>query len=461
MISTWNEYSEGTYIAPTASTGFDYLENLRKAFTSDTSDHSSLDAKPTDEQKSRVSHLYPEGFSPIRRYQLEKTDAEKIAEDTENLISVLRFDMAEQSENAAWNAMFGIDGFARENGVISGSSTRADYAVYSAFAEPPETADMPILHIRMKTSEKANAEIFFVTSSDGTWNNAKKMNVALGEPNEFHDYYVNMSALASYKDKLVSLRLDPCTMPASFEISLIEFMNYPVKITPAVTVNTRTLSLPFDPVKAGGDYEIVGEADAGFYSMLRVYYEWNRADGVLTLKTADKKTLVFTLGKDTASVDGKEVPLGEQFTLRDGLPVFRIKKLCELLGYTCEISPSEIKITAASEKELAYLASIKPNEWYFDSYGDDEGWIPQKSSIEVSDGKLYGTPIDSDPAVKHSVDFDASEYTHLLLGIRYSTCLPTNAPNSSLSPKPTAPTMQKSASTSVTMQTAKSIKTAT
>lgn len=73
-------------------------------------------------------------------------------------------------------------------------------------------------------------------------------------------------------------------------------------------------------------------------------------------------------------MDGKEVPLGEQFTLRDGLPVFRIKKLCELLGYTCEISPSEIKITAASEKELAYLASIKPNEWYFDSYGDDEGW---------------------------------------------------------------------------------------
>lgn len=200
-------------------------------------------------------------------------------------------------------------------------------------------------------------------------------------------------------------------------------MNYPVKITPAVTVNTRTLSLPFDPVKAGDDYEIVGEADAGFYSMLRVYYEWNRADGVLTLKTADKKTLVFTLGKDTASVDGKEVPLGEQFTLRDGLPVFRIKKLCELLGYTCEISPSEIKITAASEKELAYLASIKPNEWYFDSYGDDEGWIPQKSSIEVSDGKLYGTPIDSDPAVKHSVDFDASEYTHLLLGIRYSDVL--------------------------------------
>lgn len=423
MISTWNEYSEGTYIAPTVSTGFDYLENLRKAFTYDTSDHSSLDAKPTDEQKSRVSHLYPEGFSPIRRYQLEKTDAEKIAEDTENLISVLRFDMADQSENAAWNAMFGIDGFARENGVISGSSTRADYAVYSAFAEPPETADMPILHIRMKTSEKANAEIFFVTSSDGTWNNAKKMNVALGEPNEFHDYYVNMSTLASYKDKLVSLRLDPCTMPASFEISLIEFMNYPVKITPAVTVNTRTLSLPFDPVKAGDDYEIVGEADAGFYSMLRVYYEWNRADGVLTLKTADKKTLVFTLGKDTASVDGKEVPLGEQFTLRDGLPVFRIKKLCELLGYTCEISPSEIKITAASEKELAYLASIKPNEWYFDSYGDDEGWIPQKSSIEVSDGKLYGTPIDSDPAVKHSVDFDASEYTHLLLSIRYSDVL--------------------------------------
>lgn len=423
MISTWNEYSEGTYIAPTASTGFDYLENLRTAFTSDTSDHASLDAKPTNGQKSRVSHLYPEGFAPLRRYQFEKTDAEKIAEDTESLVSVLRFDMANEKESAAWDAMFGIDGFARENGVISGSSTRADYAVYTSFADMPETADMPILHIRMKTSEKANAEIFFVTSSDGTWNNVKKMNVALGEPNEFHDYYVNMSALASYKDKLTALRLDPCTMPASFEIALIEFMQYPVKLTPTVTVNTRTLSLPFDPVKAGDDYAIVGEADAGFYSLLRVYYEWNRADGVLTLKTADKKTLVFTVGKDTVNAGGKDVPLGAAFTLRDGLPVFRIKELCELLGYTCEISPAEIKITAASEKELAYLASLKPNEWNFDSYGDDEGWLPQKSTLEVSDGKLYGTPMDSDPAVKRSVNFDASEYTHLLLGIRYSDAL--------------------------------------
>lgn len=423
MISTWNEYSEGTYIAPTASTGFEYLENLRKAFTSDTSDHTAVDAKPTEAQKERVSHLYPTGHAPIRRYQFEKTDAEKVAEDTENLLPVMRFDMANEEQNAAWNAMFGIDGFAKENGVISGSSSRADYAVYTTFPDLPETSDMPILHIRMKTSEKANAEIFFITSSDGTWNNVKKMNVALGEPNEFHDYYVNMSTLASWKDKLVSLRLDPCTMPASFEISLIEFMNYPVKLVPTVTINTRTLSLPFDPVPNGDDYDIVGEADAGFYSMLRVYYEWNRTDGILTLKTADKKTLVFTVGKDTVNVDGKEVTLGAKFALRDGLPVFPAKKLCELLGYTCEISPAEIKITAASQKELDYLASLKPNEWYFDSYGDEEGWVTQNCSVEVSDGKLNGLPVNGDPAVKHSVDFDASEYTHLLLGIRYTDAL--------------------------------------
>ena len=71
FVSTWNEYSEGTYIFPTESTHFDYLENIRKVFTSDTTDHSTIDVKPTKAQVDRVGHLYPPHHTPIRWLQLE------------------------------------------------------------------------------------------------------------------------------------------------------------------------------------------------------------------------------------------------------------------------------------------------------------------------------------------------------------------------------------------------------
>ena len=74
FLSTWNEYSEGTYMFPTESTGFDYLENVREVFTKDKTDHSSIDVRPTESQIDRVTHLYPENHSPIRWYQFEVAD---------------------------------------------------------------------------------------------------------------------------------------------------------------------------------------------------------------------------------------------------------------------------------------------------------------------------------------------------------------------------------------------------
>lgn len=75
---------------------------------------------------------------------------------------------------------------------------------------------------------------------------------------------------------------------------------------------------------------MVGEARGkGFYSALCLFYEYSRfdGDGKLTLHTPADKTLVFRVGSDNVLVDGKEEKLGYTFTLRDGLPVFRIKKL--------------------------------------------------------------------------------------------------------------------------------------
>ena len=66
MLSTWNEYGEGTYIMPTAdSRGFGYLDEVRKAYTSET-DCASVDTVPTASQAYRINHRYPQHLHLLR-----------------------------------------------------------------------------------------------------------------------------------------------------------------------------------------------------------------------------------------------------------------------------------------------------------------------------------------------------------------------------------------------------------
>ena len=427
MVSTWNEYSEGTYVLPTASNGFDYLENIRLTFTNDTSDHSALDVKPTEAQIARVTHLYPPNHSPIRWFQFEKSDVatdDALAED--QLVAVRSYDMSTAEGTSAWKAQFGINDYSSKNGVISGTGAGEDYAICTDNMEPFAAADAPILHIRMKNDAKAKFEVFFTTSTDSAWNQKKYKSTEITKSGEFVDYYVNMASTGVWTDQISAIRIDPQNKPGTFEISLIEFMNYATvdeNSTPGVKVNGNTLNFTFKPVElADGDYEVVGEArKMGFYSSLRLYHEWDRftGDGVLTLKSWNEHTYVFTVGSDKVLVDGAEKALGYTFKLRDGLPVFHIKKLCDLIGYKYTMEGKVVSVKAATDEEYEIISNRVENQWEFDIPGETEGWRTQNSAQAIVDGYYVGTPTNGDPAMIQSVFFDASKYTHVIIGVVY------------------------------------------
>ena len=247
--------------------------------------------------------------------------------------------MSKATDAAKWKAGHGLASYEVKNGAIAGSSTASDYAVTAKDFEALNAADAPILHIRMKNSEKASFEIFFATAQESTMDSKKYKTAAITETGKFVDYYINMTTCAKWTGIITDFRIDPQTKPGSFEISLIEFMNFPTEDEsniPAVEVNGTKLSFTFKIKELDdGDYEVVGQRDEdrGFYSSLRLYHEWDRFTGKLTLKTVDEKTLVFTVGSDKVTVNGQEQSLGYTFTLRDGLPVFHMKKLCDLIGW--------------------------------------------------------------------------------------------------------------------------------
>ena len=56
MLSTWNEYGEGTYMMPAGLNGFGYLDTVRKVFTKEPN---HTDERPDTLQMSRLGHMYP------------------------------------------------------------------------------------------------------------------------------------------------------------------------------------------------------------------------------------------------------------------------------------------------------------------------------------------------------------------------------------------------------------------
>lgn len=430
FVSTWNEYTEGTYVMPTASNGFDYLENIRKVFTNDTSDHSALDVKPSQTQVNRVERMYPPNHSPIRWHQFEQADSTSDVSDVSSLVAVRSYDMA-KSGASFWENMFGIVGYSEENGVISGKSGNSDYAIKtsSGLFDPLDSENAPILHIRLKASKKANIEVFFITSHDTNWDEKKMKSTAITKTDEFVDYYINMMALSTWKNSITSVRIDPMNAPGSFEIALVEFMNFKdaLEDAPAVEVNGTRLEFVFDPVVlADGDYEVVGEAKRGFYSSSRLYYEWDRFtdDGVLTLKTSDEHTYIFKMGSDKVWVDGTEKPLGYTMRLRDGMPVFHIKKLLDLIGYKYTVNNNIIEVQAASEEQYRILKARVENQWEFELKGVTEGFTAQHGTVDsTGDGTLSFTATGADVAIIRSVDFPAEKYTHIAVGIEYTDAL--------------------------------------
>ena len=280
----------------------------------------------------------------------------------------------------------------------------------------------------MKNSVMAEFEVFYATTSDDTLNAKKRKGVKISSTGEFVDYYVNMGAEKNWKDNIITLRIDPQTAAGAFEISLIEFMNYPETAAdskPGVNVNGSKLNFTFAPKElSDGDYEVVGEAkNNGFYSMMRLCYIWNRFDGVLTLKSYDEHTYMFTVGSDKVTVDGKEQNLGYTFTLRDGLPVFHIKKLCNLLGYTYSLTGKTVMVKAASDEEYRALMDRVENQWEFDMGDSNDNWNIQNGTGYVSNGMFYVTSSNSDPAIIHKVAFNASDYNAVKIGVVYTKAL--------------------------------------
>ena len=379
MLSTWNEYGEGTYIMPsTDEKGFGYLDVLREAYTGEKIDE-SLNTVPNAEQKARINRLYPQYRRLLRK---EGWYSESV--DTDNLETVKTIDYGTDSSIGTSS----VNNVVKDGNGLSGTSGADAILQINDVGEGVNLDEISALRITAKIPAGESMQVFFTTmSSTGlSEDKSKKLTSTTGDMTE---YLFVMSDIPLWKGNMVCLRIDPVAPPGvDFTVKSVEFLAAPAKAPKKMTINGLTFDTNFPTQTASnGDVLVAFDPVVGMDYRLNCFHLWDKEAQKLTLNFV-KHTIEYTVGSDKYTVDGAEKSLGYKMTSLDGLPLIPIEKLCAELGYTCTMTDGLVSIDTDQKALFDARKERTPGIWNFNTPGDTEGWSSTFMSLLVNDGYM-------------------------------------------------------------------------
>ena len=423
VVSTWNEYGEGTYVMPCAGLhGFGYLENVAEVLAGKT-DHAD-NIYPTDAQKARLGHMYPKTKTSLKHYDIEQP--ETVVSDK------VLYKAAGDDLNAFMHLTETSGAY---DGIFKGVCETGDPAVRikdeKLFA-PTDASEIANIRIKMRVSTDSLCDIFFVTAESTSYSEDKSFRFDVKAGSDMTEYVVDTATCQNWSGQITALRIDPITGAGSFDIESVELLGVDESKLPyELVIDSKKYTPRFALEARNDELYAAAEADSEFFARHHFYFEWNRHTGRLLIATADNKEIVFTVGSDKALANGKETALKKAVTLKDGMPVLPLKLLYDSLGISYEINGKTVAVTLKKSeydrKTEEIIASRVTGEYEFAVTGDSEGWRAANSTMYVLDGALCGTSLKNtegwyDPLLlSPALALDAAVYNKVIIGIKYDS----------------------------------------
>lgn len=215
-------------------------------------------------------------------------------------------------------------------------------------------ASKPVLHIKLKADEASVMDVFFATTDSTQYEfEIKRKSIPVQTQGEFVDYYIDFSDNPAWTGELYGLRVDSVRHTGEFEVALIELLDV-VPTGAAVKANGNEMQFDFpSEYTSDGDVEVTANPRLGFFTMLNLHHSYNRFTGKLLIESKSH-SVTLTVGSDKAIVDGNETDLGYTFSLRDGLPVIRLNKICTMLGFKVSLKDDVMDIVSTGYRSLRY-----------------------------------------------------------------------------------------------------------
>ena len=193
ILDNWNEWSEGHYIAPYREYGFGYLDAVRRVFSEASQEHDDLIPDdigmgpydlPKELFENRTSWMFHGG-------------------DYENWKLVF-------SPSQDWRAMMNVKDFRQTGKCLTFETTTFDPAIWVA-QDAARAAMYKKFVVRMKTSVAQDdlLKLYWKTENGGDYSETDSAMITVKPANDFVDYELPLTEIATWKGRITALRLDP------------------------------------------------------------------------------------------------------------------------------------------------------------------------------------------------------------------------------------------------------------
>ena len=331
MMSTWNEYGEGTYIMPSGIHGFGYLDKIREVFVPESGVCDNL--LPDENQNKRLCTLRIPDRVMIRRLGFEPSEEGKAP----NTVTKA-FDFSRREDTAFWRGFNGAveSVYTGDRLDLRITGSHEHYSLISA-SDAPLCKAGEVSHIRLRVRSRAGASrirLAFLTDTDKRWASSKcTKNMALPASEEYAELLFYPGKFETWIGEITDIRIDNME-PLPLEIAGIDFMTYaePPEGDPAVFVRGEKMRLAFQP-RLAEDGSMLVSLDPGTcgFRAFALYHEYDRVKRQLAVASKDTEA-VFTEGVGCVLVNGKSRVLKHPLAMRDGLPTLALDELCGIFG---------------------------------------------------------------------------------------------------------------------------------
>ena len=430
ILSTWNEYGEGTYIMPAEKlNGFGYLDAVRDHFTENNVPHN--DVIPTDAQRFRINKNYPQYLHLLRR---QDSGSQNVGDALISSRTVAFDDLSKISYGYMTDAAVRNGAFTGKSLVsTSNSYTGGIYTESLAFVQTKgnlhyKVSNVNTIKVALQVSKDTTVKIYYATDEYPAFHASRFLTVNATASDSVGDYFIPANTLNN--QTIRALRVEFCANVVNaknmanfnrvngveFALESIEFLrprrlfiDYK-EIESQVFSETRDgrILFPFDPKQV-------------MQFMLNVHFEWDQDEETLTLYSPeDDDVIVFKTGESVMhTTKNGDVPLDGEIYLADGLPMLDLEALCTELGYAFIVNEDGDVYVETDGVEANSFIYNRPENLFDFQYNSLLGFSGN-AVVVAENGCMNITATDNDPRiVAEGLSVEAKKYRKIEVCLSY------------------------------------------
>ena len=334
MLSTWNEYGEGTYMMPAGVHGFGYLDALREVFLEDVP---HADIVPNQDQLDRLCLLHPQDRRLLAPF-------DNLPKDETEYPVIKKYEFKTEEDLKKWE-IHQLTSYEIRDGKLCGHSEQPNPYMILKDDEflPISTEKIGKIVAKTRTYKPINAACCiqgYFKFNENDWYHWPISRIS--DPNGVVPLTLDPKNEHKFPwhETIHGFRFDPVWKEGDFELESIEF--YAAPPHKVFYVNDKIIDMAQDPNENDGIFYIPFDTKSELKKLGNMYYEWDYTSETLTIYS--EKVAIFTKDSDIVTIDGVDVKLAKPLYFVDGIPHIQADIFCDITGMEMSFSEYEVRI---------------------------------------------------------------------------------------------------------------------